>query len=277
MKKVAVVGSSGMAGHMIYKYLESLEKYQLIGIARTTVPTINSASFDVEEDMAGCTEYLIQQKPDVIINCMGVLIQASQKDPVRAIFINSCLPHLLEDTGKFIGAKIIHISTDCIFDGKSGPYMETDWPTESNWYGRSKALGEINNDKDLTIRTSIIGPELKADGTGLFKWFMGQTGEVSGYSNVLWNGITTLELATQIDKILDTNLTGVYHLTTDIPISKCDLLTTIKEVFKKTDVEVKPVPAPEERNKVLINSRKQEYDPSIPSYLVQLQELKNII
>ena len=267
MKKIVILGSAGMAGHMILNYLSSLEKYDLQGISRKEI--------DIEEDLGGLIELLNENKPDVVINCIGLLVKASQEEPDKAIYINGLFPHVLEC--RVPDSKIIHISTDCVFDGKRGNYDEADLPNEKKWYGKSKAIGEIINKKDLTIRTSIIGPEIKQNGTGLFKWFMDQKGEVSGYNNVLWNGITTLELSKQIDRILDTDLTGLYHLVTDASISKFELLLMMKEVFQRTDVEVKSIAAPEDRNKVLINNRKTEYDPNIPSYLDQLTDLKEIL
>jgi len=274
MKKVVVFGSSGMAGHMVYKYLESLGEYDLMGISRTIVPEIKSESFDIESDFEECIDYLDQFKPDVIINCIGLLVKSCEEDPTRAIFVNSMWPHALENICQESGARLIHISSDCIFDGKQGPYTEQDWPTEKNWYGRTKSLGEVVNSKDLTIRTSIIGPELKDDGVGLFGWFMRQSGDVSGFINVMWNGITTLELAKQIHTILGSNLAGLYHLVTEIPIAKGELLTHIQNIWAKTDVEIKPtssVPS----NKVLLNNRIGEYDPKIPMYAIQLEEMKD--
>lgn len=275
MKKIVIFGSSGMAGHMVYRYFQSLNKYELLGISKTEVPGIESRVFDIEDNMPECLDFLLEYKPDVIINCIGILIQASQENPVRSIFVNSCFPHILEDLGKLINSRIIHISTDCVFNGEAGPYIETDWPTERNWYGRSKALGEIVNDKDLTIRTSIIGPELKANGTGLFSWFMSQTGQVNGYTNVFWNGITTLEFAKQIDQILETNLSGLYHLTTTTPIAKGELLLQIRDVWQRTDIEILLTAVSKPQNKVLYNNRLTEYNPNIPSYRDQLQTLKD--
>jgi dTDP-4-dehydrorhamnose reductase len=261
MKKITVLGSAGMAGHVVYDYLTSLNKYEVGGISRK--------EFDIEEDLLGLVEFLENNKPDIVINCMGLLIKASQNNPTKAIFINSLFPHILSD----LPSRIIHLSTDCVFDGKEGNYSETSLPTDTGWYGRSKALGEIRNNKDLTLRTSIIGPELKENGTGLFDWFMHQTGEIQGFSNVMWNGITTLELAKQLDHIVDTNLSGLYHLVTDVPISKYGLLLLIQSVWNKTDVKVNQE-SNTYQNKVLINNRLGDYNPNIPNYPTQLEELK---
>jgi dTDP-4-dehydrorhamnose reductase len=274
MKKILIFGSSGMAGHMVYKFLESTNKYDLMGISRVQEPDIKSQIFDIEDELVECIEYVCQYKPDVIINCIGVLVKASNDDPTRAIFTNSFWPHVLESVSLELNSRLIHISTDCVFDGKNGPYNETDWPTEKNWYGRSKAMGEVVNDRDLTIRTSIIGPELKDDHTGLFEWFMQERGEVSGFVNVVWNGITTLELAKQIDKIIDIDLTGLYHLITEVPIAKGELLALMQKVFQNTAVKIKPTATNNPSNKVLLNNRITEYNPNIPIYQVQLEEMK---
>lgn len=272
--KVMIFGSAGMAGHVIYKYLESTGDYNLLGVSRKEVAGIKSAEYNIETDYVECNWLIDEYKPDVIINCIGVLVKASQDDPTRAIFVNSFWPHFLEDACRRNNCRLIHLSTDCVFDGSAGPYAETAAPTEKNWYGRSKMLGEVINDKDLTIRLSIIGPELKKDGTSLFEWFMRQTGEVSGYINVIWNGITTLELAKQIHKILKTKLTGLYHLGTEIPIAKGELLMLIQNTWAKTDVNIKPTICSTSQNKSLLNNRINEYVPGIPDYPDQLIELK---
>jgi dTDP-4-dehydrorhamnose reductase len=272
MKKIVIIGI-GMAGHVLYKYLKSLNKYILIGISKSKNDYVDY-QLDIETELFELGFILGSLNPDVIINCTGVLIKTSEDYPYKAIYINSFFPHWLEHMYRNSDTKIVHLSTDCIFDGKRGGYSEKELPTETNWYGRTKAMGELNNIKDLTLRLSIIGPELKKGGTGLFQWFMNQTGIVSGYKNVFWNGITTLELAKQIGVILDTDLTGIYHLVTTSPIIKGDLLELIREVWHKSDIKIEPN-FTIFSNKTLINSRLKEYNPSIPDYYTQLKELYN--
>ena len=274
MKKILVLGAAGMAGHMIYKYLRSTDKYVVGATTRTPVDFLDSFVVDVEADLDYFAHIIKQSKADVIINCIGLLVKASQDYVAKAVYINSLLTHFLENLTRGTQTKVIHLSTDCIFDGKAGPYKESDIHTETNWYGKSKSLGEIINDKDLTMRTSIVGPEMK-DGTGLFHWFSKQTGKVTGYSNHYWNGITTLEMAKQIDKVLDIDLSGVYHFCPKLPVTKGDLLVIIKDIWKRIDIEVILAPAEEELNKTLINTRKDEYDPKIPSYPDQFKELEH--
>ena len=132
-----------------------------------------------------------------------------------------------------VGAKLIHISTDCVFSGRQGMYADNDFRDADDIYGRSKALGEIFSDKDLTIRTSIIGPELKRYGEGLFHWFMSQRERVNGYTKVFWSGVTTLELAKAIEYSLDNDVTGLFQLSNGVRISKYDLLVLFNEIFKR--------------------------------------------
>ena len=278
MKTILVLGATGMAGSMIHKYLRSTRKYVVAALTRTTVDSLDSFVIDVESDLNRFIEIInsVNNSVDVIINCIGLLVKESDANPSRAIYLNSFLPHLLETLTKETDKKVIHLSTDCIFNGRKGKsYIEIDAPSETNWYGRTKSLGEINNNKDLTLRTSIIGPEIK-DGIGLFHWFSKQKGIVTGYNNHYWNGITTLEMAKQIEKILDLNmdLTGIYHLCPYRSITKGDLLKVIKEVWERNDVKIELAPAKEPLNKTLINTRIEEYQPEIPFYLKQLEELK---
>jgi dTDP-4-dehydrorhamnose reductase len=236
MKQILILGAHGMAGHMITSYLKQLNKYEIFTLAR--------------DSKFGITDYYC----DVEINI----------DMLDGI-IN-------EDID--LDTKIIHLSTDCIFDGTQGNHSETDKPTEINYYGRSKALGEILNNKDLTLRLSIIGTELKKDGIGLLNWFLNQKGTITGYNNCYWNGITTLELAKQIDKIIEQNpnLSGLYHLAPDFNINKYELLCLAKKIWNKENIEI-VAKKDFHQNKTLINSRKDEYNPQIPNYETQLKEL----
>lgn len=276
-KKVLILGSSGMLGHIVYHYLD-MKDYDVLGTSRTPIEGINSVNLDVVENIDKLFELIQTDKPEVIINCVGLLVKASQDNPTRAIFINSLFPRILVDWTKNTPIKIIHISTDCIFNGKEGPYNEYDQATESNYYGRTKALGEINNNKDLTIRTSIIGPELKKDGTGLFNWVINQEGIINGFTKVFWNGVTTLELAKQIEIILRKKyeLNGIYHLVTPKEINKYNLLKTIQDVFDLDKIQINKCDSPKV-NKVLINNRTEEYCPKVPNYDIQLKELKRFM
>ena len=198
MKKVLVLGSGGMLGHMVSLYLKETRKYNIITHSRN-----HSIKKDVHIDLMSSRQlehFLFQEKPDIVVNCVGVLIKGSETDPTNAIYMNVYFPHLLSDMIKFHNGKLIHISTDCVFSGNKGHYSEADTPDATSVYGRSKALGELNNEHDLTLRTSIVGPELKENGEGLFHWFMKSKGEVKGYTETYWGGVTTLALAKVIEQ-----------------------------------------------------------------------------
>ena len=273
--RILVLGSSGMLGHIVYEYLES-QGHEVMGVSRTRIEGINSVEFDVLKDPE-LFDFIDKDKPAVIINCIGLLIKESEENHVNAIFINSLLPHMLSRHIRNKDIKLIHISTDCVFDGDMGPYIESSLPTETNWYGRTKSLGELNNSKDLTIRTSIIGPDLDENGSGLFNWFSKQKGSVSGYVHVFWNGVTTLECAKEINRIItkQPDLSGLVHLTSPKEISKYHLLKLIKKVFSKFTIKVVPGTEPNS-SKVLFNTR-EDYSPKISSYEKQLKELKEFI
>lgn len=235
MMNLLIFGSSGMAGHMVTKYLLSLRKYNIINIAYPKNFDNNSILMNI--DNKNLVEEIIKKnRPDIIINCIGVLIKFSEANPDKAIYINSFFPHQLEVLGKVFNYKLIHISTDCVFSGSKGSYNENDLKDGIGFYAQSKALGEIVNDKDLTLRTSIIGPEIKENGEGLFHWFMMQKGEVNGYKNSFWTGVSTLELARNIEKAIIKNVSGIYHLVPDKKISKYELLRILKKIWGKSDI-----------------------------------------
>jgi len=230
-KRLLILGATGMAGHVAHAYLEDLGKYEIDNIVFRTPLNARSKIVDVTNKQL-LEDTIRDLKPDIILNCIGILIRGSQDDPSNAIFINSYLPHFLSYLSSQIDAKLIHISTDCVFSGRKGYYKDTDYRDADDTYGRSKALGEIINDKDLTIRTSIIGPEIKKNGEGLLHWFIQQKGDVNGYTDAFWGGVTTLELAKAISVILESNLTGLYQLSNNKRISKFDLLSLINRVYK---------------------------------------------
>jgi dTDP-4-dehydrorhamnose reductase len=201
--------------------------------------------------------------PDIIVNCIGILIRGSKEYPSNAIYINAYFPHVLKKTADEIGAKLIHMSTDCVFSGQKGNYTETDFRDADDIYGRSKALGEIINNKDLTIRTSIVGPELKRDGEGLFHWFMNQQGTINGYKTAIWGGVTTLELAKAIDTVIGQDIAGLVHLSNGTRITKYDLLCLFKDIWKKNDVIINPFDG-QEINKSIAKSNRFDY--MVPEY-----------
>jgi dTDP-4-dehydrorhamnose reductase len=269
-KKILLLGASGMAGHLIYYYLRSLDKYDIIDVVYRKKHTEYSLLLDItnKDDIE---KTVIDVCPNIIINCIGVLIKGSQEYPDNAIYVNAYFPHFLKRISDRINAKLIHISTDCVFSGKKGDYAENDFRDADDIYGRSKALGEIIDNKNLTIRTSIIGPELKADGEGLFHWFMSQKGQVSGYVNAVWGGVTTLELAKAIDVAIDENLIGLVQLSNGCGINKYDLLGLIKKVWSRSDIDIIPFETNNKMDKSIQKSNRFKYN--VKSYEVMMTEL----
>lgn len=269
MKKVLLFGATGMAGHVVYHYLQGTGKYEIAHVVYRTPLTEDSIVLDVRDSRA-VAETVAKVKPDIIINCIGVLVKGSKEHPDNAILLNAYFPHFLKKQADAVGARLIHISTDCVFSGKKGHYAEDDFRDADDVYGRSKALGEIINDKDLTLRTSIIGPELKTNGEGLFHWFMMQHGKVNGFKTAIWGGVTTLELAKAMDVAIEENKTGLIQLSNGEGISKHDLLCLFQEIWQKRDVEICPFDANGVDKSIAKSGR---FDYEVPGYRKMLEDL----
>jgi dTDP-4-dehydrorhamnose reductase len=270
MKKVMILGSAGMLGHMVYHYLKSLNKYDIVDASFPVKLHEKSTLLDVTDKKA-LEAYINTEKPDILINCIGILLKGSKVDPSNAIYLNSLLPHQLSKMLRQVGGKLIHVSTDCVFSGVKGRYIETDFKDARDTYGLSKALGEVDNDHDLTLRTSIIGPELKEKGEGLFHWFMNQKGEINGFTKMIWGGVTTLELAKVIDNAIDNDYNGLIHVTNGKPISKYELITLFKEIWKRDDIIV--IPSEGKPIDKSLKSIRLDFNYIIPSYNEMLYKL----
>ena len=257
-----IIGSTGMAGHMLAKYFPEAD-------------TLNRASgFDAAQT-ENVKDYFnnLATRYDYIVNCVGVLVQASANDPVEAIKINSIFPRTLEEIFEDTPTKIIHISTDCVFSGTRGGYTELCATDEKGIYGETKALGEIDNDKDITIRTSIIGPEIvERKNPGLLQWYLSNDyGTVEGWQNAYWNGITTLQLAKVIEAIMQKpEASGIYNVHSPESYSKYRVLKAIEKVYDTGRV-IESVLKNPPVNKTLYSLRERILE--IPSLEIQLQEL----
>ncbi len=240
MKKLLILGAGGMLGHVVYTYLDSLNKYEIINSSHHNKAFHDSVLLDVT-NKSKLESFILKIEPDIIVNCIGILIKGSKDDSTNAIYLNSYLPHQLEKVLFSYGGKLIHISTDCVFTGNKGNYIETDNKDARDTYGLSKALGEVDNNHDLTIRTSIIGPELKNNGEGLFHWFLNQSGNVNGFTKMIWGGVTTLELAKVIDATIEQNITGLIHITNGQPITKHELILLLNDIWKNGDLKIIPM------------------------------------
>lgn len=268
-KKVLIIGATGMLGHMVHKYFEQLDKYELYNSVYRTPLNNHSIICDVKDQNA-LVSLFKHTKPDVVINCVGALTLESKVNPTSAIYLNALLPHILKDLCNEYQSKLIHVSTDCVFSGKKGSYAEDDFRDADDVYGRSKALGEIFDAPHCTLRTSIIGPELK-DGTGLFHWFMKQDGEVNGYTQTFWSGITTLELARCISVAIENNLIGLFQLSNGGKISKYELLQKINKLFKNNHSLIKPFDNYKFDKSMLASAR---FSFKIPEFETMLTDLK---
>lgn len=272
--KILVLGASGMAGHVIGTYLRE-KGHEVVPMAGHRKVLDGTVVLDLM-DKAAFSAFLEENTFDIVVNAVGMLIQQSEDRKDMASYLNGYLPHQLEYAFHDTATKIIHLSTDCVFSGENGPYDEDSEYDGQTFYDRSKALGEIKNSKDLTFRMSIIGPDANPEGTGLFGWFYKQSGTIGGFTNAIWNGVTTIELAKAISDTIDQDLTGLYHLTpAEETISKYNLVSLFKTVFGRNDITVEPKET-KPTNKVLINHR-TDFDHTIPSYEQMVREMKTWI
>ncbi len=269
-KKVLVLGSTGLIGHQIYTYLEKNSHYDLYNISYRKKLKKDTILCDARDEIA-FLNIIKEIQPDIIINCIGILIQGSNKNPENALFLNAYLPHRLSRLADEIQAKLIHISTDCVFSGnKQEPYIESDEKDGKDIYAKTKALGEVINKKHLTLRTSVVGPELKDEGEELFHWFMKQKGTIKGFSKSIWSGVSSYELARAVYWAIDKNISGLYHVTNNKSINKYDLLNLFKKYSKK-NINIVKLDG-RETNKSFIDTRK-ELDFIIPDYEIMVKEM----
>lgn len=235
--KFLVLGCNGMSGHTVSIYLKE-KGHKVIGFARYKSRFIETIVGDAREQ-----DFLKQsvwnEEPDSIVNCIGILNRDAECKKSEAVYLNSYLPHFLEDITSNTKTQVIHISTDCVFSGEKGNYSEDALRDGKSFYDRSKALGELENEKDFTIRTSIIGPDLNPDGIGLMNWFMQQKDYIWGYSNAIWTGITTLQLAKCIEYIAKEKISGLYNVVPIKSISKYDLLVLCNAYLRNNTISIR--------------------------------------
>jgi len=264
--KILVLGSEGMLGHVVKLYFQD-KGYTIRGTSRSGG---DYYTFDATHDMRDIDRFVDDFKPDAIINCIGILNKVAEEHKSIAVLINSYLPHYVDELCRNKNIKFVHISTDCVFDGKEhGDYTEDSFRTATDFYGRSKALGEIYNDSSVTLRTSIVGPDKNQNGIGLFQWFMNQEGETNGFDKVIWTGVTTTELARCIEKAIVNNLSGLRHVVNNEKIDKYSLLGLFKKHFNK-DIKIN-------RKSDYISdkslARTTDFDFEIPSYDSMIKEM----
>ena len=271
--KFLILGAAGMAGHTISLYLHE-QGHEVTTFSRTSFPYCENINGEITEGFS-LHSILLQRDYDVIINGIGILNQACDLKPSRAVYLNSYLPHAIVDILKDTNTRLIHMSTDCVFSGKSAPYFENSHYDGETLYDRTKSLGEINDNKNLTFRNSIIGPDMKKDGIGLFNWFMQQEGTINGYTEAIWTGVTTLTLAKAMERAATEEVTGIYHLVNNTSINKFDLLQLFNKHFKDEELHIVPSHSVL-ANKTLKNTRK-DFSFEVPSYEQMIIEMKEWI
>lgn len=238
--RVLVLGATGMIGHKLMQVLS--KRHEATGTVRGNSsiyadhPVLGSMPLlsDVQaENFDSIVEAVAQFRPEVIINCIGIIKQLpSAKDPMRTIAVNAIFPHRLARLCQASDIRMIHISTDCVFSGRKGNYLEEDLPDPEDLYGRTKLLGEVALKGCLTIRTSMIGRELRGK-IELIEWFLSQKNRnVPGFSRAIYTGLTTQVLSETVCDIIENypELAGLWHVSSD-PISKYDLLQIANREF----------------------------------------------
>lgn len=243
VRRILVLGISGMLGHTLFAQLVRNPELQVYGSIRTERNTLTwlpsrlwsqvYVNVDVN-NLESLLRVIAECRPELIVNCIGAIKQkAAGNDPLTAIAVNSLLPHRLALICEASGIRLMHISTDCVFDGLRGNYCESDAPNPLDLYGRTKVLGEVVDGHCLTLRTSVIGHEIRTK-YGLVEWFLAQEGPVAGYAKVMYSGLPTVELARIIDQyvIPREDLRGLYHVSSE-PISKDELLNQIASQYNK--------------------------------------------
>jgi len=248
MRRVLVLGGSGALGHKVYQVLApTFDTYATV--RRFDEKLRETGLFDPRRVIEGVDAFefgsvrkaIDQLKPDVIVNCVGIIKQLEEaRNAKTAIYINSLFPHLVAEHAWAAGAKLVHISTDCVFSGRRGDYVETDTPDPEDLYGKTKHLGEVDYGGHLTLRTSFVGRELFSR-VSLIEWFLSQQGKtVRGYVNAIYTGLTSLALAREIGRcILEfPQLTGLYHLSSE-KISKYRLLNLVKAAYG-VNIDIEP-------------------------------------
>lgn len=238
--KFLVLGCNGMAGHQISLYLQE-QGHDVTGFALEKSRLLNKSITGDATDFKTLTNVIEDGKYDSVINCIGILNQFAENNHPMAVLLNSCLPHVVAMAANNVGTQVIHMSTDCVFSGAKGQYTEDDIPDGSSFYDRSKALGELNDDRNITLRNSIVGPDINQKGIGLLNWFLQQTGDVNGFMGAIWTGQTTLQLAKTMEAAAREKATGLINTVPEDPITKYELLKLFNKYFRNGKLRIHPV------------------------------------
>jgi dTDP-4-dehydrorhamnose reductase len=280
--KVIILGVSGLIGHKLFQELSaSSETFGVLHRSKSHYNNLQLFSGDNVFENIDVIDFEILEKvflnvnPDVILNCVGI---TKRKDEIsnskKVIAVNSLFPHLLADWAKTNNKRVIHFSTDCVFNGAEGNYNESSLTTAEDFYGRTKALGEIMYEHTLTLRSSFIGQELFGK-TELLEWFIAQRGkQISGYTKTYYSGVSTIYLSKVVRSIISDfpNLSGLYHLAPESSISKYELLCLARDAYK---VDIKIMPDDQHVNNPTLDASKlrKAINICVPSWNTMMEEL----
>lgn len=249
--RILILGGDGMLGHELFFELRARHETRvtlrqpLAAYSSRGLFTADNAFGGIDARTPGAVEQVIAQfRPQALVNAIGIVKQrAESDDAIVSIEVNALLPHRLASACRAAGARVIHVSTDCVFTGEKGRYSETDRPDAVDLYGRSKLLGELAGEGCLTLRTSMIGLGLYRK-TSLVDWFLAQKGRVQGYRHAIFSGLTTRELSRVIALVIEKHpqASGLYHLSA-APVSKLELLTKLRERLRSS-VDIVPADEP---------------------------------
>lgn len=271
--KFFVLGCNGMAGHLISLYLKE-RGHDVLGFARRKSKYVNSVEGDA------CNTSLLKEiiengKFDTIINCIGLLNQFAENNKSQAAFLNGYLPHYLADITSSTDTQVIHMSTDCVFSGKKGQYTESDVPDGETFYDHSKALGELKDDKNLTLRNSIVGPDINPNGIGLLNWFMNQDGKINGYTKAIWTGQTTYQLAKTMEQAARDRVTGLINAVPSSSINKYELVCLFNKYLREGKIKINPIDGINADKSLIRTNKSWNYE--IPDYETMILEMSQWI
>jgi dTDP-4-dehydrorhamnose reductase len=248
LTRILILGANGTIGHTLIRVLSEDPSLDVWGAIRSPAAARHFSTAIAEKlrsgidanNIDGIMRIMSDFKPDVVINCIGLVKQLDDaNDPLVVLPINAMLPHRLAQICALAGARLIHFSTDCVFSGNRGNYVETDPMDATDLYGQSKFIGEVVAQHTLTIRTSFIGHELESSHE-LIEWFLKQEGQIRGFTGAMYTGLSTVVLSQMVRDIVlpRTDLSGLYHVAS-APISKFDLLTLVAKIYGKS-IDIEP-------------------------------------
>jgi dTDP-4-dehydrorhamnose reductase len=265
-----VIGCNGMAGHVISLYLKE-QGHRVVGYAREQSRFVDTIIGDVT-NFEFLKKSIFSGNYDTVINCVGLLNQFAEDNHADAVLLNGYLPHYLAKITHNTDIQVMHMSTDCVFSGKTGGYSEESVPDGVLFYDMSKAIGELKDEKNVTLRNSVVGPDIKEKGIGLLNWFMNQNGPINGFTGAIWTGQTSLQLAKTMEEAAKSRIHGLYNAVPDESINKYELLKLFNTYIRKTPIEIIPT----DRfvtDKSLIRTNYDGFDYKIPGYEVMIKEL----